>query len=88
MSEPQNEATHMDESGGADFDFDAMADEILGYEPEEATQDNDEATEELEGEDPHTDEDADELMKQRKKLQKKMKKMRMSLRTLPKKNLH
>ena len=61
MSEPQNEATHMDESGGADFDFDAMADEILGYEPEEATQDNDEATEELEGEDPHTDEDADEV---------------------------
>jgi hypothetical protein len=61
MSEPQNEATHMDESGGADFDFDAMADEILGYEPEEATQDNDEATEELEGEDPHTEEDADEV---------------------------
>jgi len=61
MSEPQNEATHMDESGGADFDFDAMADEILGYEPEEATQDNNEATEELEGEDPHTEEDADEV---------------------------
>ena len=61
MSEPQNEATHMDESGGADFDFDAMADEILGYEPEEATQDSDEATEELEGEDPHTEEDADEV---------------------------
>lgn len=61
MSEPQNEATHMDESGGADFDFDAMADEILGYEPEEATQESNEATEELESDDPHTDEDAEEV---------------------------
>ena len=61
MSEPQNEATHMDESGGADFDFDALADEVLGLEPEEATQESDEATEELEGEDPHTEEDADEV---------------------------
>ena len=61
MSEPQYEATHTDESGGADFDFDALADEVLGLEPEEATQESDETTEELEGEDPHTDEDADEV---------------------------
>jgi len=61
MSEPQYEATHTDESGGADFDFDALADEVLGLEPEEATQESDEATEELEGEDPHTEEDADEV---------------------------
>jgi len=61
MSEPQYEATHTDESGGADFDFDALADEVLGLEPEEATQESDEATEELEGEDPHTNEDADEV---------------------------
>lgn len=61
MSEPQYEATHTDESGGADFDFDALADEVLGFEPEEATQESDEATEELEGEDPHTEEDADEV---------------------------
>jgi hypothetical protein len=61
MSEPQYEATHADESGGTDFDFDALADEVLGLEPESATQESDEATEELEGEDPHTDEDADEV---------------------------
>ncbi len=61
MSEPQYEATHTDESGGADFDFDALADEVLGLEPEEATQESNEATEELEGEDPHTEEDADEV---------------------------
>ena len=61
MSEPQYEATQTDESGGTDFDFDALADEVLGLEPEEATQESDEATEELEGEDPHTDEDADEV---------------------------
>jgi len=61
MSEPQYEATQTDESGGTDFDFDAMADELLGYEPEGATQESDETTEELEGEDPHTDEDADEV---------------------------
>ena len=61
MSEPQYEATQTDESGGTDFDFDALADEVLGLEPESATQESDEATEELEGEDPHTDEDADEV---------------------------
>ena len=61
MSEPQYEATQTDESGGTDFDFDALADEVLGLEPDEATQESDEATEELEGEDPHTDEDADEV---------------------------
>ena len=61
MSEPQYEATQTDESGGTDFDFDALADEVLGLEPEEATQESDEATEELEGVDPNTDEDADEV---------------------------
>ena len=61
MSEPQYEATQTDESGGTDFDFDALADEVLGLEPEEATQESDEATEELESDDPHTDEDADEV---------------------------
>ena len=61
MSETNNEATHTDESDVTDFDFDALADEILGLEPDEATQESDEATEELEGEDPHTDEDADEV---------------------------
>ena len=34
MSEPQYEATQTDESGGTDFDFDALADEVLGLEPE------------------------------------------------------
>ena len=61
MSEPQYEATQTDESGGTDFDFDALADEVLGLEPELATQESDEATEELEGVDPNTDEDADEV---------------------------
>ena len=61
MSEPQYEATQTDESGGTDFDFDALADEVLGLEPESATQESDEATEELESDDPHTDEDADEV---------------------------
>jgi len=61
MSETNNEATHTDESDVADFDFDALADDILGYEPDDATQESDEATEELEGDDPHTDEDADEV---------------------------
>ncbi len=61
MSETNNEATQTDESSVNDFDFDAMADEILGFEPDEATQDSDEATEELEGEDHNTDEDADEV---------------------------
>ena len=61
MSETNNEATHTDESSESDFDFDALADEVLGFTPDEATQEGDEATEELEGEDPHTDEDADEV---------------------------
>jgi len=61
MSETNNEATHTDESDVTDFDFDALADDVLGLEPDEATQEGDEATEELEGEDPHTDEDADEV---------------------------
>jgi len=61
MSETNNEATHTDESSESDFDFDALADEVLGLEPDNATQEGDETTEELEGEDPHTDEDADEV---------------------------
>ena len=61
MSETNNEATHTDESDVTDFDFDALADDILGYEPDIATQESDEATEELESDDPHTDEDADEV---------------------------
>jgi len=61
MSETNNEATQPDESSESDFDFDALADEVLGLTPDEATQEGDEATEELEGEDPHTDEDADEV---------------------------
>lgn len=60
MSEQKSEATPMDESQVQDFDFDALADEVLGDE-EAATQESDEATEELEGEDPHTDEDAEEV---------------------------
>lgn len=59
MSETNNEATHQDESSVADFDFDALADEVLGLEPEEATQEHDETTEELEGDDPIANEDAD-----------------------------
>jgi len=61
MSETKYEATQQDESDVTDFDFDALADEVLGLEPDDATQEGDEATEELEGEDPHTDEDADEV---------------------------
>jgi hypothetical protein len=61
MSETNNEATRTDESSVNDFDFDALADEVLGFEPDEATQEDDEATEELEGEDHNTDEDADEV---------------------------
>ena len=61
MSETKYEATHTDESDVTDFDFDALADDVLGLEPDDATQEGDEATEELEGEDPHTDEDADEV---------------------------
>ena len=61
MSETNNEATQTDESSVNDFDFDALADEVLGLEPDTATQEDDEATEELEGEDHNTDEDADEV---------------------------
>jgi hypothetical protein len=61
MSETKYEATQPDESSESDFDFDALADEVLGLEPDEATQEGDETAEELEGEDPHTDEDADEV---------------------------
>jgi len=61
MSETNYEATQTDESSVNDFDFDALADEVLGLEPDEATQEGDEATEELEGEDHNTDEDADEV---------------------------
>ena len=61
MSETNNEATQTDESNVTDFDFDALADEVLGLEPEAATQESNEATEELETDDPHTDEDADEV---------------------------
>jgi len=61
MSEQKSEATQTDESQVQDFDFDALADEVLGSEEETATQESDEATEELEGEDPHTNEDAAEV---------------------------
>ena len=61
MSETNNEATQTDESSVNDFDFDALADEVLGLEPDTANQESNEATEELEGEDHNTDEDADEV---------------------------
>jgi hypothetical protein len=60
MSETNNEATaNKDESSVADFDFDALADDVLGLEPDEATQTSDETTEELEDDNPIIDEDAD-----------------------------
>ena len=63
MSEINSEATSSngDESQVSDFDFDAMADDVLGLEPEAATQDSEEDTEELEGVDPRTEEDAEEV---------------------------
>jgi hypothetical protein len=61
MSEINSEATQTDESQVSDFDFDAMADDVLGLEPETATQDGEEDTEELEGVDPRTEEDAEEV---------------------------
>jgi len=61
MSEQKSEATQADESQVQDFDFDALADDVLGLDTEAATQESEEATEKLEGEDPHTDEDADEV---------------------------
>jgi len=59
MSETNNEATRTDESSVADFDFDALADEVLGFTPDTATQENVETTEELEDDNPIVDEDAD-----------------------------
>lgn len=61
MSEQESGATPQDESQVSDFDFDAMADEVLGLEPEEATQESEEATEELIDDDPIVDEDAAEV---------------------------
>lgn len=61
MSEQESGATPQDESQVSDFDFDAMADEVLGLEPENATQDNEEGTEELTDDDPIVDEDAEEV---------------------------
>jgi len=62
MSETRSEATqNTDELHESDFDFDTLADEVLGLEPDEATQEDVDATEELEGEDPSADEDADEV---------------------------
>jgi len=61
MSEINSEATHTDESQVSDFDFDALADDVLGLEPETATQEYEEDTEELEGDDTHTEEDAEEV---------------------------
>ena len=61
MSEQESGATPQDESQVSDFDFDAMADEVLGLEPENATQDNEEGTEGLTDDDPIVDEDAEEV---------------------------
>jgi len=60
MSEINSEATQTDESQVSDFDFDALADEVLGTD-EPATQESEEATEELIDDDPIVDEDADEV---------------------------
>ena len=59
MSETNNEATRTDESSVADFDFDSLADEVLGLEPDTATQELDKTTERLEDDNPIVDEDAD-----------------------------
>jgi len=61
MSEINSEATQPDESQVSDFDFDALADEVLGYDTEAATQEGKEATEELTDGGPIVDEDADEV---------------------------
>jgi len=61
MSEQKSEATQSDESQVSDFDFDALADEVLGLEPETATQESSEETEELIDDDPIVDEDAEEV---------------------------
>jgi len=59
MSEQESGATQLDESQVQDFDFDALADEVLGEET--ATQESDEATEELGDENPSIEEDAEEV---------------------------
>ena len=61
MSEQKSEATQTDESQVSDFDFDALADDVLGLEPETATQDGEEDTEELVDDDPIVEEDAEEV---------------------------
>jgi hypothetical protein len=61
MSEINSEATQPDESQVSDFDFDALADDVLGLVPEAATQESEEATEELVDDDPIVDEDAEEV---------------------------
>ena len=62
MSDNKVEATQvMDESKVDDFDFDAFADEVLGYAPEEATQEEVETTEELESAETRAEEDAEEV---------------------------
>ena len=65
MSETNNEATQSDESNVTDFDFDALADEVLGIEPETATQESNETTEELESDDHTRTRTLMKLMKQR-----------------------
>jgi len=61
MSEINSEATQSDESQVSDFDFDALADDVLGLTPEEATQESNEGTEGLTDDDPIVDEDAEEV---------------------------
>jgi len=61
MSEQKSEATQSDESQVSDFDFDALADDVLGLTPEEATQESNEDTEGLTDDDPIVDEDAEEV---------------------------
>ena len=61
MSEQKSEATQTDESQVSDFDFDALADDVLGLAPETATQDGEEDTEELVDDDPIVEEDAEEV---------------------------
>ena len=61
MSEINSEATQSDESQVSDFDFDALADDVLGLTPEAATQESNEDTEGLTDDDPIVDEDAEEV---------------------------
>jgi len=60
MSEQKSEATQVDESQVSDFDFDALADDVLGYD-EAATQESEKDTEGLVDGDPTVAEDADEV---------------------------